>query len=364
MRLTRASGLALLLVAACTAETELDGPPEDPSGWSRELCTAGLPPPETALAASWAPQKTGTLLGLYAVDFVTPRCGWAVGTFGVMVRTVDGGETWTAPARPYTADFLRAVAFADLDRGWIVGNNGLVLRTDDGGDSWRFQHYETTFEIYDLAVVDGETLYLAAGGPDGDGGPTGWVAKSTDGGETWTRVLERGAYLRKVAFADADHGWAASWDHEAGTTLFRTTDGGATWTVQDPLTTMELPADLVALGADTAWLALRFYDGQRGQQLLATRDGGATWARMPPVEDFALDGISFADPSHGWAVGAGGAILATEDGGASWKVQKPGAWVDGDPQNEQYVAVDFVDPEHGWTVGFGGAVLATTTGGW
>ena len=66
-----------------------------------------------------------------------------------------------------------------------------------------------------------------------------------------------------------------------------------------------------------------------------------------------LDGVQFADPSHGWVVGAG-VILATTDSGRTWTTQYSGtAALD---------QVDFTDDEHGWAAG-GDTLLRTTDGG-
>ena len=71
---------------------------------------------------------------LTGVSFVDDRAGWAVGHWGVVLKTGDGGETWevqrsdTAVDRP-----LFSVYFRDKDHGWAVGLWSLVITTSDGG---------------------------------------------------------------------------------------------------------------------------------------------------------------------------------------------------------------------------------------
>ena len=67
--------------------------------------------------------------------------------------------------------------------------------------------------------------------------------------------------------------------------------------------------------------------------------------------------MTFADASHGWAVGANGTIIATNDGGEHWTAQRSGK------PGEQLSAVTFVDRLRGWIVGWDGTILATTDGG-
>ena len=363
LRLSVAAPLSLALFTACTDPSGQPAPGEP--GWAGAVCRGELPAPPTAAvpAAGWNPQPPGADDSFTAVDFVNDRCGWAVGNFGLVMRTVDGGATWMAPPA-LTSDALRDFRFADSDHGWIVGGNGLVLRTDDGGESWAVQAYDVAHDLHDLAVVDAWTAYLAGSGRTGE---RGWVARTVDGGATWTRVLAVDGQVVRIAFADADHGWAAV-AAAGGTVFHRTSDGGATGTEQPAPTGDDRPADLVAVDRLTAWAALRRYEDDAGARLAVTRDGGATWTVQVPADTaYALNAVTFVDAQHGWAVGAGGIVLATTDAGASWRVQKRGELetsAGGFTGRGQYVAVDFTDRARGWLVGWEGVVMATATSGW
>jgi photosystem II stability/assembly factor-like uncharacterized protein len=88
----------------------------------------------------------------------------------------------------------------------------------------------------------------------------------------------------------------------------------------------------------------------------ATADEGATWSVQTSGSSSRLACVSFVDASHGWAVGAGGTILATTDGGATWSAQTSGT-------STGLTGVSFVDASHGWAVGDFGTILATADGG-
>ena len=64
--------------------------------------------------------------------FATPEHGWVVGEFGVIFTTADGGKTWTAQQSPVETT-LFGVHFADAQRGWATGIEQVLLRTTDGG---------------------------------------------------------------------------------------------------------------------------------------------------------------------------------------------------------------------------------------
>ena len=74
---------------------------------------------------------------LTAVCFVDEKTGWAVGQWGVVLRTNDAGETWTVQRSDTATDRpLFSVHFKDKERGWAVGLWSLVLETKDGGKTW------------------------------------------------------------------------------------------------------------------------------------------------------------------------------------------------------------------------------------
>jgi photosystem II stability/assembly factor-like uncharacterized protein len=74
---------------------------------------------------------------LTAVIFVDDKTGWAVGQWGVVLRTDDAGETWTLQRHDTSVDQpLFSVWFRDRERGIAVGLWSLVIATVDGGKTW------------------------------------------------------------------------------------------------------------------------------------------------------------------------------------------------------------------------------------
>ena len=74
---------------------------------------------------------------LTAVYFVDEKTGWAVGHWGVVIRTDDGGETWQLQRVDTSVDQpLFSVHFRDRETGWAVGLWSLVIATRDGGKTW------------------------------------------------------------------------------------------------------------------------------------------------------------------------------------------------------------------------------------
>jgi len=74
---------------------------------------------------------------LTAVSFVDEKTGWAVGHWGVVLRTDDAGESWIVQRVDTDVDQpLFSVYFKDAERGWAVGLWSLMIATADGGKSW------------------------------------------------------------------------------------------------------------------------------------------------------------------------------------------------------------------------------------
>jgi photosystem II stability/assembly factor-like uncharacterized protein len=66
------------------------------------------------------------------VSFVDANTGTAVGNYGTILRTRDGGVTWT-PQTSGTTNPLYGVSFMDANTGTVVGGTGTILRTTTGG---------------------------------------------------------------------------------------------------------------------------------------------------------------------------------------------------------------------------------------
>ncbi len=99
---------------------------------------------------------------LWAVSVLDSDTFTAVGDLGTIVRTTDGGDTWT-PQTSGTTDILRAVSFVDANTGTVVGgaqgisrSSGTILRTTDGGATWIRQTSGTSNRLYGVSFVDAD----------------------------------------------------------------------------------------------------------------------------------------------------------------------------------------------------------------
>jgi photosystem II stability/assembly factor-like uncharacterized protein len=295
--------------------------------------------------ASWTAQSSNTTENLNGLHFTDAANGWAVGDQGTIVATTDGGTSWTAQSSG-TSYQLTGVAFSDAANGWATGqsftedgnySSGLILHTSDGGQDWTTQYAS----LYDSAT---DTVGIA---------------------------------FSAVAFADAQHGWAvgetAGSDSSYTTTvIMHTSDGGASWTKQldyePPLLSNSGSATLSSVACTDAEHAVAVGYDENNTELWRTTDGGQTWTRvgkklLAQLGQPQLSDVVFANATHGWAVGSqfgvGSYIIHTTDDGATWTEQL----VPNDLGVVPLDALSFVSPTQGWAAGGDGDILMTTSGG-
>ncbi|MFW6079217.1 MAG: WD40/YVTN/BNR-like repeat-containing protein, partial [Gemmatimonadota bacterium] len=179
-------------------------------------------------------------------------------TGGGVWKTTDYGDAWRNLSDGYfqTASIgAIAVAESDPDVVWVgTGSDGIrsnvitgrgMYRSTDAGESWTFLGLENTGQIGSVVVHpdDPDVAWAAALGSAFGPGPDRGVYKTTDGGESWDRVLfvsdSTGAVDLELKPDDPDVIYAAMWRaerkpwtiisgaREGG--LFRSTDGGESW---------------------------------------------------------------------------------------------------------------------------------------
>ncbi len=257
--------------------------------------------------------------------------GWAVGTGGLVMKSTDGGATWTS-TNPNGA-ILNATFFLDDATGWVVGTGGLVMKTTNGGSSWT-QSFPTGAALNDVFFVNTNLGFAV--------GTTGTILKTTNGGSSWTTSTPTATTLDAVYFIDQNTGWAVG----GGGVVLKTTNGGTNWSQTNP--TGAALRDVFFISSTTGWAV-----GTTGTTLRTT-NGGTTWTATNPTAG-TLNGVRFVSTSVGWAVGGAGVILKSINGGANWSSQQPVA--------QDLNSVYFIDSNTGWAVGSGGAVLKTTNAG-
>lgn len=181
-------------------------------------------------------------------------------------------------------------------------------------------------DIFDVAAspVD-QQIVLAGFAPNGGFG--GALYRSGDGGATWSEVPAlRGVSVFVIDFADDGTVYAGTMDG-----VWVSTDGGVSWVALN--LRIGLNDQVLALEVDHAnpsvvWVGIGSGLGTQQNNVMRTTDGGLTWVNRTPPLPGALSGQAVAldpDDSGTAVVGFdGGMLWVTTDGGATWTDRSAG----------------------------------------
>lgn len=190
---------------------------------------------------------------LNAVVFVDDHRGWAVGHWGLILATEDGGENWIQQRVDTSVDQpLFSVVFRDANEGWAVGLWSIVLHTTDGGRHWDVQKLEppkgskkADRNLFKVFLDRSGVLYVAA--------EQGNVLRSRDSGKTWSYLTTgyAGSFWTGLAASDG-----TLFVGGLRGNLYRSTDAGSTWkpvptgTKSSITALMESSGALIGVGLD------------------------------------------------------------------------------------------------------------------
>ncbi len=325
--------------------------------------------------ATWTRRSSGMSSTLLAVDCVGASTGWAVGDGGV-IKTTNAGVSWTAQHLIRAGAYrFTDVTFVDASHGWACGsyavdgggNASRIIRTTNGGDTWTIAKQWTSSDskadvqlLMQVDFVNATTGWATGWGYDAATGDWGYVVlKTSDAGDTWsiTRFGDGRAEISAMDFTTAADGWlaTASLADYAPATIWKTTDGGSTWTAQ----TTKDGATITDLAASPAGEC--YVSGQTQSVfdwvgfVLNSKDGGATWTQEYAQTTVKPEAVAFAS-TMAIAVGDGALFLSRDAATSAWTQSSPGV-------RNNLTNVQFMDSKLGWAVGWKSTILWTTDGG-
>ena len=241
---------------------------------------------------------------LTSIKFVNKDTGYAVGKFGTIIKTGDGGENWIVQ-KSGTANHLNSLFLIDKNTAYAAGDTGLILKTIDGGNNWTKQNCQTTEHFESVFFPKPDTGYAI--------GIYGNIYKTTNAGNSWEEIYETMDLLYSSYFINTNIGFVVG---EFGDIL-KTTDGGKTWLNHSPVASSELYFQSITF-KDSLNGFVSGFDYNAGEGLiLKTNDGGNSWTISKELVDFYPYDMCFIDKNYGFVLGGGGS-LQTTNGGDTW----------------------------------------------
>ena len=326
----------------------------DFGGWATVETSANGGVAWTRRLPAGVPGATASILDLKAWSATDVTATTAAG----LLRTTDGGATWDFRYGPDGGPFASTMPDP------LHGASQCQVTTD-GGATWALTEFHSRGPMVSTLkgmrnlgplaqrTIDGGLTWtdLGATGPvfaldtakawrvTSDG--SGWdVSSSTNFGTTWsgpigtvplTNPPGRFEAPSSMRFTDALHGWivtaddSSTWQGRSPQHLFRTVNGGTTWTK------VAMPSGILTrYRFDTfGTTGVAFWeDGGAGTSphLARSTDGGTTWTTTPLPAALATEGqvsqVDMASATTGYASGftnsAGAFIIKTIDGGTTW----------------------------------------------
>ena len=323
-----------------------------------------------------------------------PQEAYFGATGGGLWKTIDGGEEWF-PVTDFkiTTASVGAVAVAETDpdlvfigtgetciRGNILPGDG-VYRSRDGGETWEHIGFYESDGISKIRIhpTDPDIVFVASFGKYGVPSEERGVFRSTDGGDSWERVLFRdertGAIDLAIDRNNPDVLYASLWEAfrkeytmssgGPGSGMFKSVDGGSTWTemTRNPGMPPEGVVGRIGVAVSSAnsnrvYALFEHDDGG----LFRSDDAGATWElindeRRIRQRAFYYTHV-FADHHDEDVVYVQNtSFFRSTDGGATYEVINNGTHVD---FHDFWIDPD--DPAHVVVANDGGGAVSFTTG--
>ncbi|UCE26482.1 MAG: M28 family peptidase, partial [Candidatus Coatesbacteria bacterium] len=245
------------------------------------------------------------------VMFTDVNNGFLCGYSGYIARTLDGGITWSEADIQDNESVLSTLSFADRFNGIAGGFSGIYYVTDDGGDTWEKGRIPSDYRIRSVFYLD-DIIWAAAS--------KAFVSecllyRSADGGETWENLsgnlpsFPDGA-LSKIWFHDTNGGVVIGRDN-----IHYTEDGGNTWAEAAGEYGGSL-RDIFFINNETGWIG-----GAYGF-IYRTDDGGKSWTTQIAGSE-RIESVFFVSADEGWAINDDADIYNTDDGGYTWDIAYP-----------------------------------------
>lgn len=252
---------------------------------------------------------SGRIIDL-AIHPKTPNTWFVAAASGGIWKTTNAGTTFTPVFDGQTTYSIGAVTIDPNSPHvvWVgsgennyqraVGYGDGVYKSVDAGKSWTNMGLKTSEHIGRIVVDprNSNVVYVAAQGPVWSAGGERGLFKTSDGGKTWTRVLGGGEWVGvndvqldprnpDILIATTHMRQRRVWGQVSGgpaSAIHRSTDAGVTWTkVTTGLPTEELGRIGLAISAkdpDVVYAVIEAANNRGG--VYRSNDGGASWNRM------------------------------------------------------------------------------------
>jgi photosystem II stability/assembly factor-like uncharacterized protein len=258
--------------------------------------------------SSWDTTRTGTLFFM-TIQFVNDTVGYVSGQDGDILRTYDMGNSWQSLNSCFVGGDLSSLFFTKVDTGFIhmYGGNIVLVKADS------FLHCTGIPGYFGSNYIPGTGSLKFLSQQNGFvAGGFGKFARTSDGGNSWQPFDgDTNIYVLCASMSDTSHGVIASVNGKVAVT----TNGGVSWSPansisQHPILDMSFVNNLKGYavgGADT--IEWQIPSGMSKGIIWKTEDGGYTWSVDDSSWNNQLTALFIVNDSLAYAVGYNGIIF-------------------------------------------------------
>lgn len=262
--------------------------------------------------AQWTTVFSNSNFNLTDIQFTSAQTGYVAGDDGAngfILKTTDGGQTWTSYTLPI--GFVNKIFFLNDSVGYLV-KGGVPVRlgkTTDGAQNWTgLALPDSCFTTPGLvALTDSSGFYM---------NNAGRFRSFSGSGNSVVRITDTLAEGGPILFPTATHGYLPQF-----TNVYRTTDGGQNWTIL-PTNLTDWIVTCTFTDSITGYTITQDYPN-RISLVAKTTDGAQSWQPLLTLNNFlAVEIAAFAQ--NVLVVGDTGEVKWTSNGGLNWATESTG----------------------------------------
>lgn len=267
-------------------------------GGPRYLC--GIIMRTTDGGRTWSAPDSVTSATLYTMHFFSAQEGYVSGFYGLTAYTNDSAHTFSHSS--FSSLAINQLSFSGRQRGVAACGwgykGGPIYNTSDGGTTWQLSYYDSLHTFIGCSYLDDNTV-VACG--------YGTVVRSADGGHTYHVVRENGDFYQTMKFVNTSTGYTVGYQGE----IIKSTDGGKSWQIMKKGNGLFGPVDHL-MGVDFIDENNGYAVGESGL-MVHTADGGHSWKTVRAFTGERLRGVHMFSATSGIVVGGGGSVYLFQE---------------------------------------------------
>jgi photosystem II stability/assembly factor-like uncharacterized protein len=288
------------------------------------------------------------------IDMVTIHTGYAITKDFHVLKTSDGGVSWTDVLTEnslfsYSDEpALFALGDSTVSAAFYTASGIEVEKSADGGKNWTKSEIKMQTDDFNsgyggslyLNMVNPSDGFLLASTPPAAGLMAKALYRTSDAGCNWSLVdgitAEISGYTTGMAFSGANTGYITCTYHgQKEIAVYQTADGGKSWS-DAAASSLPLPQKFVSLaygkdyyvdayppaffGENNKNSKMELYfcrEDERQACLYRSDDGGTAW-HLDGISNQLMKKYCFVDDKNGFGLDESGTLYASKDGGITW----------------------------------------------